>query len=63
MTVSQDIRTGRHCAFLLHAHLVFVTKFRHRVFMEDLVQHYWRAQNLGLHTISPGPSAALLLML
>jgi putative transposase len=27
-----DIRTGRHCVFLLHAHLVFVTKFRHRVF-------------------------------
>jgi putative transposase len=27
-----DIRTGRHCVFLLHAHLVFVTKFRHQVF-------------------------------
>lgn len=27
-----DIRTGRHCAFLMHAHLVFVTKYRHRVF-------------------------------
>lgn len=27
-----DIRTGRHCTFLLHAHLVFVTKYRHRVF-------------------------------
>lgn len=27
-----DIRTGRHCVFLLHAHLVFVTKYRHRVF-------------------------------
>jgi len=27
-----DIRTGRHCVFVLHAHLVFVTKFRHRVF-------------------------------
>ncbi|MGI5289691.1 IS200/IS605 family transposase [Nonomuraea polychroma] len=26
------IRTGRHCVFLLHTHLVFVTKFRHRVF-------------------------------
>lgn len=29
-----DIRTGRHCVFLLHAHLVFTTKFRHRVFEE-----------------------------
>ncbi|WP_462188772.1 MULTISPECIES: IS200/IS605 family transposase [unclassified Frankia] len=27
-----DIRTGRHCVFALHAHLVFVTKYRHRVF-------------------------------
>jgi putative transposase len=27
-----DIRTGRQCVFLLHAHLVFVTKFRHQVF-------------------------------
>ncbi|SEK35742.1 IS200/IS605 family transposase [Nonomuraea pusilla] len=27
-----DIRTGRHCVFVLHAHLVFVTKFRHPVF-------------------------------
>lgn len=28
------IRTGRHCVFVLHAHLVFVTKFRHRVFSD-----------------------------
>ncbi|OPG11356.1 hypothetical protein B1L11_21025 [Microbispora sp. GKU 823] len=27
-----DIRTGRHCVFVLHAHLVFLTKFRHPVF-------------------------------
>ncbi|WP_271221673.1 IS200/IS605 family transposase [Streptosporangium carneum] len=27
-----DIRTGRHCVFALHAHLVFVTKYRHPVF-------------------------------
>lgn len=27
-----SIRTGRHCAFLMHVHLVFVTKYRHRVF-------------------------------
>jgi putative transposase len=27
-----DIRTGRHCVFVLHAHLVFVTKYRHPVF-------------------------------
>lgn len=28
------IRTGRHCVFVLHTHLVFVTKFRHRVFTD-----------------------------
>lgn len=27
-----SIRTGRHCTFLMHVHLVFVTKYRHRVF-------------------------------
>ncbi len=32
MTEDDDIRTGRHCVFVLHAHLVFVTKYRHRVF-------------------------------
>jgi putative transposase len=24
--------TGRHCVFVLHAHLVFVTKYQHNVF-------------------------------
>ena len=32
MPEHEDIRTGRHCAFILHAHLVFVTKYRHAVF-------------------------------
>ena len=32
MTEHGDIRTGRHCVFVLHAHLVFVTKYRHPVF-------------------------------
>ena len=27
-----EFRTGRHCVFLLHAHLVFVTKYRRGVF-------------------------------
>ncbi|MFH8518787.1 IS200/IS605 family transposase [Streptomyces gelaticus] len=35
MAEHQNIRTGRHCTFALHAHLVFVTKYRHRVF-EDM---------------------------
>ncbi|WP_460539845.1 IS200/IS605 family transposase [Glycomyces halotolerans] len=29
-----EVRTGRHCVFAMHAHLVFVTKFRHRVFTD-----------------------------
>lgn len=32
MDSDNDIRTGRHCVFALHAHLVFVTRYRHRVF-------------------------------
>ena len=32
MLTNQDIRTGRHCVFALHAHLVFVTKYRRKVF-------------------------------
>ena len=45
MAEYQNIRTGRHCAFLMHAHLVFVTKYRHKVFtdthltrMEDIMR-------------------------
>lgn len=32
MTTESEIRTGRHCVFAIHAHLVFVTKYRKRVF-------------------------------
>ncbi|MFI5489077.1 IS200/IS605 family transposase [Micromonospora echinaurantiaca] len=38
-----DVRTGRHCVFVLHAHLVFVTKFRHRVFTD---QHLTRLEEI-----------------
>jgi len=31
MNGSNDFRTGRHCTFKLHAHLVFVTKYRFKV--------------------------------
>ncbi|TYB94996.1 IS200/IS605 family transposase [Micromonospora sp. WP24] len=34
MSDIDDIRTGRHCVFAMHAHLVFVTKFRHEVFTD-----------------------------
>ena len=32
MKKSTEIRTGRHCVFQLHVHLVFVTKYRRQVF-------------------------------
>ena len=28
----QEIRTGRHCVYNLHVHLVFVTKYRQNIF-------------------------------
>ncbi|MBL1110736.1 transposase, partial [Streptomyces sp. 5-8] len=34
MAEYQNIRTGRHRTFVLHAHLVFVTKYRHKVFKD-----------------------------
>ncbi|MFD0352384.1 IS200/IS605 family transposase [Streptomyces sp. NPDC127110] len=34
MAEYQNIRTGRHCTFAMHAHLVFVTKYRHSVFTD-----------------------------
>lgn len=35
MTNSSNYRTGRHCIFNLHCHLVFVTKYRY-----DVLQGY-----------------------
>lgn len=32
MQEKNDIRTGRHCVFKMHCHLVFVTKYRKAVF-------------------------------
>ncbi|MDN3552580.1 IS200/IS605 family transposase [Halomonas almeriensis] len=32
MDTQQPYRTGRHCVFALHAHLVFVTKYRGGIF-------------------------------
>ena len=33
-----DVRRGRHCVFLLHAHLVFVTKYRRSVFSKSMLE-------------------------
>ena len=32
MADENDIRHGRHCVFKMHVHLVFVTKYRRKVF-------------------------------
>jgi putative transposase len=34
MANTSDVRTGRHCVFKLHVHLVFVTKYRRGVLTE-----------------------------
>lgn len=39
MTNAIDIRHGRHCVFLLHVHLVFVTKYRREVFTKQILDH------------------------
>ena len=37
MDMSRDFRTGRHCTFMLHVHLVFVTKYRRKVFTKEIL--------------------------
>ncbi|MCX5441104.1 MULTISPECIES: IS200/IS605 family transposase [unclassified Streptomyces] len=32
-----DVRTGRHVAYNLHVHLVFVTKYRRKAFTDDML--------------------------
>ena len=32
-----DIRHGRHCVFLMHIHLVFVTKYRRKAFTKEVI--------------------------
>ncbi len=35
---NMDVRTGRHCVFNLHVHLVFVTKYRRCIFSAELLK-------------------------
>jgi putative transposase len=35
MRLSSDIRHGRHCVFQLHVQLVFLTKYRKKIFDAD----------------------------
>ena len=38
MNKETDIRRGRHCVFLMHVHLVFVTKYRRQIFDYDATE-------------------------
>lgn len=39
MEQSQDIRHGKHCTFILNAHLVFVTKYRRGVLKDEHIEY------------------------
>ena len=56
MDDKQDLRQGRHCVFALHVHLIFVTKYRKKVFDGDaidrLTKHFERvAKDFGAEII------------
>lgn len=38
MLKSTNLRRGRTCVFLLHVHLVFVTKYRRKVFTKEILK-------------------------
>lgn len=42
MTENNDIRHGRHCVFRMHVHLVFVAKYRRKVFDGDAIERLRR---------------------
>jgi putative transposase len=37
MIKNNEIRHGRHCQFVMHIHLVFVTKYRREVFSQEIL--------------------------
>lgn len=49
MIENQDIRAGRHCTFAMHVHLIFVAKYRRKIFDSDalsrLKNHFTRVAN------------------
>lgn len=38
MNLSRNLRRGRTCVFLMHVHLVFVTKYRRNVFTKKILK-------------------------
>ena len=41
MATENDIRYDRHCVFMMHVHLVFVTKYRREVFTKEIKKKLW----------------------
>lgn len=41
ITKEIDICRGRHSTFLMHVHLVFVTKYRRKIFVQDAIKKLW----------------------
>lgn len=39
MNTSSELRRGRKCVFLMHVHLVFVAKYRRKVFTRQILNH------------------------
>lgn len=37
MATDTKYRRGRHCVFIMHVHLVFITKYRKRVFTKEIL--------------------------
>lgn len=35
--INTEIRSGRHCTFMMHVHLVFVTKYRKNIFNQVIL--------------------------
>ena len=42
MAIEQDLIRGRHCVFAMHVHLIFVAKYRRRVFDSDALEKLGR---------------------
>jgi len=38
MNLSNDLRRGRSCVFLMHVHLVFVAKYRRNIFTKPILK-------------------------
>lgn len=38
MNTSNTIRSGRHCVFNMHVHLVFITKYRRAIFKKAMLE-------------------------